>query len=380
MATQIQVLPPDKRLIESTNDVAEYMQRIEAIRKAGLNLLAPAEPGAIKPFHRIHFRLLELDAALVWKGESAQSADLYHSPLFHRDNKNDVSLTSRALKKLLNLAGGNVLEVNRTDDGAERLLRSYGTRIEWTRFDGSRATWYAGRTLDLRDGSEALKGKAPAQIAQARERISELCATMALSRTIRQAFPASDGKMSVQQAARAWVVPCLQLSLDMEDEQQRAVALFLAAAPQLALYGAKGADMTGMLGQLLLPASRRPAEASAALPEGNAPAALAAPQETSETEATREDEEPEDEQAKPSGPLCGCPHGGSGCLAEVNPETAARTMRYIGSVRCRNCYPGESFLFDDQVHPPDVPLEIKKNPEMTPRKLRELLDQRPVAH
>lgn len=281
-----------------------------------VNLITPMQsPDYIPAMHSVSLRAVVLNS-------NADTGDVYHSPAFLKPNER--ALTKIAILKLLQAAGGTVVESRRIDDRRDHYVAEFRVVIEIPGIDGTRRRFESSKGVDYRDGSPQTAAFQPNQLKAARQFVPELAETKALLRAVRGAL-ALKQKYTVDELNRPFVVPALVPDMDMSDpEIKRMVA-------QKAL---------GLTGQLYGPAAGGPAPAQ--IGDG-----LERPEPGQAIEATVLNDEPDDfGDAPPPEPapipaekmpiLCGCACGDQ---KEITEQVAHLTIEKVGAPWCGACWP-----------------------------------------
>jgi hypothetical protein len=236
MATQSTALvKPDETAIErasrglapeSTTDVETFARQIVAL-KDRVNLLTPLQAvGSIPALHEMTWTVVKVNP-------DPQGPDVYFSKIFHEAGQ--VSLSKIALLNLASASGARILPAIRTDDRSDPHFCSMSATVLLYGPDGWRPV-SGSRQLDLRDGSQQIKHLKPGQIAGQRSHIAELCETFAIERALRSAF-SLQGAYTKKELEKPFFIVKLQRRLDMNDPDQKALALELYKSAETALFG-----------------------------------------------------------------------------------------------------------------------------------------------
>lgn len=155
----------------------EFNTQIAQWRKDGFNVLTPAIAlGTIPRDHKIVVSRVSIDP-------NPNNGEVYQNTLFTKQG--EVAISKVGLEKMAQSAGISIDRIERVDSGTVPYLWSYRAYGWWLGFDGSRIDRTKVRTLDLRDGSDALKGFTANQIAQARIHGESVCESKAVNRLYR---------------------------------------------------------------------------------------------------------------------------------------------------------------------------------------------------
>jgi hypothetical protein len=120
-----------------------------------------------------------------------------------------------AIDRLAQCAGISINASRRVDSATVKYLWSYRVQGHWIGFDGNRLDRETNKTLDLRDGSEELKGMTADQIVQARRHGEAICESKANNRLCRQY--GLKQKYTRTELARPFIVLKLQWVPDMSN-------------------------------------------------------------------------------------------------------------------------------------------------------------------
>jgi hypothetical protein len=205
--TKEQGLAP-ARVVEGELVTAEaYNQQVEVWRRDGFNVLTPSVAlSTIPTDHRIVVSRVAINPNPV-------AGEVYQNSLFTKQG--EVAISKVGLEKIAQCAGISIEKIVRTDSQTVPYLWSFQAYGWWIGFDGAKVERVKGRTLDLRDGSDALKGFSANQIAQARVHGEAVCESKAINRVYR-----SYGvKQKYQQAEleRPFIVCKLRYEPDMSN-------------------------------------------------------------------------------------------------------------------------------------------------------------------
>jgi hypothetical protein len=166
------------RVVEGELVTAEaYNTQVAQWRADGFNVLTPSV--ALSTIPRDH-RIVVSRVAL---NPNPAAGEVYQNSLFTKQG--EVALSKVGLEKIAQCAGISIEKVVRVDSGTVPYLWSFQAYGWWIGFDGARIDRVKGRTLDLRDGSDALKGFSANQIAQARVHGEAVCESKAINRVYR---------------------------------------------------------------------------------------------------------------------------------------------------------------------------------------------------
>lgn len=293
-----------------------------------VNLVTPImSPDFIPEMHRVSLRAVVVSS-------QAEVGDVYHSPAFLKPNER--ALTKIAILKLLQAAGGTVVESARIDDRRDHYVAEFRVTVEIPQMDGTRRRFVATKGVDYRDGAPQVVAMQPNQIKAARQFVPELAESKALLRAVRGGL-ALKQKYSVDELAKPFVVPALVFDPDTSDPEIKRMVAAKGLGISDALYGP------------------RPGAAPAAQQIGDG-RERPEPAQDIETTAVTVDDDPDD-FGEPPAPapketfpveanLCTCR---CECQSEVAQEIADRTRKAAGAVRCGTCYPW-SARFDVKKH------------------------------
>lgn len=302
---------------------------------------------SIPDVFQISRRMVLIDPTVP--GINQSGAQVYHSALFHGENKGqptEVSLGKVAILQLLGAAGGSIISSARMDDRSDPLLCEFTVVAAVQDFDGVWRQMPGTKTIDLHDGTPealGLKGGLNA----ARKNIVRLCEAKAMEAAVRALLGLQQKYSVADLRTKPFIIPKLVLNGNHPDVRQHLIKS--AAGPQAALYGAP--TSTG--------------DVVAALPEA-APEKPAPPPATEEpTEDDMPDLPPPEEEAVI---ICGCPCGHG---VEVKTVAATAGMDRLGCVRCARCWPGGK-SYDVEAHKHLGKLGIKKSPDLTAEKAAEM--------
>ena len=329
--------------------VADLVRTFDEL-KANTNLLAPmVSVTEIQAFHQVSVRVLKFNP-------DPFGPDCYHSKVFHKQG--EVSLSKTALLQILAASGGHVLPPTRNDDGSDPHYCSMTQQVVVKDYDGEWRTCPPGtKAMDLRAGSAAIDHLQPKQIKVARHRIVELCESMALERAVRGTW-SIQGSYTNAEMGKPFVVTKLVRAWDLNDPEQKAAAMREAENSTFALFGP-----TTRSTEVVTPPELKPAPVEKPEPE---PARKADPDDLGDEIAL---EAPEPETVEPIVCLCPC-----GDQTEVSEAVAKTGMERHGTVRCKPCYPGTTFVFGAG-HPDELDLKLPNAPGVTVTMLRVALER-----
>jgi len=299
---------------------------------AQANLITPVQHvDYIPPMHRVSLRAVVIDPA---------GADVY-KPKFCEGHERAPGKTM--ILKLLQAAGGTVVESKRTDDGREQYVCEWQVRISVPQLDATRVEYVGSKRVDYRDGSAQVAAFTANQLASGRQFIPELAETKALLRAVRGAL-ALRQKYTVTELSKPFVVPALVPDPDMSDPEVRKMVAAQSLGITDKLYGPERAALPPAAGKVI---DVRPENDNRP-----GPGALPAPDRTvhvtedEDREAIGTDDvDPALFGVPPPAPaknpdipehLCSCPHG---CEKEISEQVARVTLERVGAKRCASCYP-----------------------------------------
>lgn len=208
---------------------------------------AIASPDFIPPLHRVSFRVVALDPTVDERGNGG---DCYRSGLFCQ--KNERALTKIGLLRILDAAGGSLVDTHRTDDRSDPHYCEWTVTIAIPMLDGKVRRFAATKEVDLRDGSDQASSMKPAQLAGSRSHIAALAESKAMNRAIRGGLSLKQ-KYTTGELDKPFVVPALVPHLPMDDPEVRRQVVASMMASQTALYGGGGAAASQPQGPALEP-------------------------------------------------------------------------------------------------------------------------------
>lgn len=317
---------------------------------ANVNLITPMQsPDYIPAMHSVSLRAVVLNT-------SESSGDVYHSPAFLKTHER--ALTKIAILKLLQAAGGTVVESRRTDDRRDHYVAEFRVVIEIPGIDGTRRRFESSKGVDYRDGSPQTAAFTANQLKAARQFVPELAETKALLRAVRGAL-ALKQKYTIEELGKPFVVPALVPDLDMSDPDTKRMVTAKALGITDALYGPKAlSPAVAVLGpELIGDGHERPEPGqtieTTVLSNGDEPDAQAG--DDAEMFGT-----PAPVAAEPPPPewICQCPCGHQ---VPVSKAAADATMQAAECVRCAECYPWHPH-YRFAAHMQFADMEIKKFP------------------
>jgi hypothetical protein len=296
---------------------------------ANVNLITPVQsPDYIPAMHSVSLRAVVIDA-------NESRGDVYKGSFC---GNNERAMTKIAILKLLQAAGGTVVESRRIDDRRDHYVAEFRVVIEIPQMDGTVRRFEATKGVDYRDGSPQVSAFSAAQLKSARQFVPDLAETKALLRAVRGAL-ALKQKYTVDELARPFVVPALVPNVDMSDpEIKRMVA----------------AKALGVSGQLYGPPPTEAAPVTHQIGDGRE---RPEPGQVIETTVLKDEPEIDLGQHNQTGPadsaedfgmppaptqepvailVCECPHG---CQAGLTEEVDRMTRERFKAPRCGKCVP-----------------------------------------
>jgi len=328
---------------------------------AHANLITPVQHvDYIPQMHRVSLRAVVIDPA---------GADVY-KPKFCEAYERAPGKTM--ILKLLQAAGGTVVESHRTDDGREQYVCDWQVRISVPQLDGTRVEYIGSKRVDYRDGSAQVASFTSNQLASARQFLHEMAETKALLRAVRGAL-ALRQKYTLTELAKPFVVPALVPDPDMSDPEVRKMVAAQSLGIADKIYGPgtpKALPEGGKIIDVPRDHDNRP-EPVRSLPPADRVVRMTEDDEREALHGTDDVDEalfgappapppPKDPVAQ-SAPvaLCGC---SCGHQLEVSEAVAQKTRELVGSIRCGECYPWGP-KFDQKAHAELKDLEIAKFPK-----------------
>jgi hypothetical protein len=315
-------------------DIAELNRALALADQLG-NLLSPVSAvDTIPQMHAVSFRYVFLDEGDVYRGQQ-----------FCQENERAPS--RQGLLKLWRTAAGRDVYSKRVDDNDEH-VRTYEVAVALKSIDGREVQTIKQKEVDLRPGSPQVERMTDKQLAHNRQMIGTFAEGKAHNRAVRQAMNLKQ-KYTLQQLERPFIIPVLLPMLDTSDVQIRR----LVAAHALGVVG----ELYGQRERQALPAAQ--------------PETVVVDRRSGEVvdgELLDDDDfEMPPEEPTHQGKPCTCP---CGCTARVETaEALSACEKAIGTVRCKDCYPGKRFDFKRHA---DLALNLKipSRPEMTVETLK----------
>jgi hypothetical protein len=331
-STAVSVLPQSP--IAKIEDLRAHIEKVCKVA----NFVSPfTGMDYIPEMHRVSFRTVVIDPTLrkVGSGDYVNEigTDTYRDKKFCQENER--ALTKTGILKLLRAAGIDVVRSQRTDDRKDALYAEWVVEIEIPELDGRRSRMTATRTIDLRPGSPQREKMTDKQAGQAVQVILENAETKALLRAARAGLQLRQ-KYTIDELSKPFVIPVLVPDLDTSDPEIKRMVAANALGITEKLYGPPkaqapartievgGDEVNVSTGEVIDDDHAADANAAAAAEDlsdfGELPAAPA-----------------------PAEPKCACP---CGCTQVVSTLVAEMTRERGGAVRCRECWPGKSFVME----------------------------------
>jgi hypothetical protein len=214
--------------VGSITEVRNALNRISG----QCNLItAMAAPDFIPPMHRVSFRMVVVDHAVDSRGSGS---DCYRSTLFCKDNER--ALSKIGLLKILEAAGGSLVDTRRTDDRSDPHYCEWSVAIRLPTLDGKTREFRATKEVDYRQGSTQLHGMKDGQIRGARAHIVSHAESKALNRAIRGGLSLKQ-KYTIAELDRPFIVPALVQDLDVSDPEIKRMMVSQMLGARGALYG-----------------------------------------------------------------------------------------------------------------------------------------------
>lgn len=342
--------------------VDEFRRQLVALQDVA-NLVTPViSADYIPDMHAVSLRVVILDSTVIEKGDgnfkTYQGRDVYRDPKFC--SADERCLNKPAIMKLLDAAGATLVWSRRVDDGKSARSVTWEVAIEMLQLDGKRIRRIATKTVDL--GQDKTSSWTPARLAKAMEHQESNAETKALLRAGRSALSLQQ-KYSVADLAKPFVVPTLVPMLDTSDPEIRRMVAMKALSLDNTLYGERPTSRVIDVD----PATVRVTETEMTDHEDEL-----TPTSTPPSSAADFEPPPQPAQAPRAANQndCGCP---CGCLADLPPDQSEASVKAVGSVRCRECFPGRAFSFER--HRNLAKLELKGLPDYTPEDARKRAEQ-----
>lgn len=181
-----------------------------------------------------------LSVRIVKVDPTPKKGDVYQLPT------GQLCLTKVALDRMAAAAGITVLDVSRVDDRTVPHVYGFKARVSIMDPDGLRREGTGTKEVDYRDDGKDAAGKSPGDLRTARKFASELCASKALNRALRQCLAIKSSYTSAE-LSKPYAVA--KLILDSNDADSKAALLANMTNAQAQLYppagrGSAGEDIT----------------------------------------------------------------------------------------------------------------------------------------
>jgi len=204
--TQTQALARQTVIEGEIVDAGGFNTKIAEWQRQGFNVLTPVVTlNSIPRDHRIVVNRIAINP-------DPGAGEVFANPLFCKSG--EVALSKVGLEKVAQCAGISITESVRVDSGTVPHLYSYRVTGRWTGFDGNTIARQANKTLDLRDGSNELKGFQANQIDQTRRHGEAICESKAINRLYRM-YGLRQKYTQRELAERPFIVLKLQWEPDM---------------------------------------------------------------------------------------------------------------------------------------------------------------------
>lgn len=294
---------------EPIAEIGQLRSTYDRVSKQANLIMPVSHCDFIPPMMRVSLRAVIIDP---------DGRDVY-KPKFCKQNERAPGKTM--ILRLLQAAGGDVRESERTDDEREQYVASWRVKIRVPQLDGTSQEFIGSKRVDYRDGSAQISTFTPNQISQARQFIPELAETKALLRAVRGALALSQ-EYTLEELAKPFVVPALVPDLDVSDPEIRRMMARKILQLNESVY--PQAPATGTPTVLLPSGDNRPEPSPPDDPEESLDGLEAPPEPESVAPPTT-----------PEG-ICTCP---CGCQQAISTELSDYTKEKLGTERCRACYP-----------------------------------------
>jgi hypothetical protein len=353
--------------MQPLKQIEDLRVRFEQLRGQA-NVVCPvSQVDSIMPMHQLSLRVVVIDSTLT-DPVNGTGPEVYRGKFCAA---NERALGKVAIEKIDAAAGVQLLQRRRLDDRSD----PYYCEIEVTKalrdYDGMWRQTTKTKAVDLRNGSPDAASMKPSQLAQARSRIQELAESKAGLRASRTLLHLKQ-KYTVEDLAKAFVVPKLVPALDPNDPDQKRALIAMATGGEAQLFGPQPSEASRQLKDVTPSAPALPPppieKGTPPPPVGSVPAALTEDADDTESNDAAGDAGADDFDALPAEPqaprVCTCP---CSCQAELTEETVRITTERAGAPRCRACFPGRAF--DLAKHRGVTSLNLPKMPDATVEKL-----------
>ena len=321
-------MPEKKEEVTPTGPVEKALQRYQPQK---YNVLTPIiSIDRLPEMSRLSVRVVQADT-------NDSAGDCYHSPLFM--GKNERAPTKVLLDKIAAAAGISWVQSRRVDDGSDPHYCMWEAIAELVDFDGTKRRVIRSKSVDLRDGAEAVKKMPSKMLAQQRGQIVELAESKTCNRVIRSALSMKQ-KFTLEELKRPFVIPRLVPDMDMDDPTVKAAVVAQRLGVERQLFGPPAPPVIDAEVEVITPELLSPGE----LPEdserrGSDPAGVPSssfPGDSSDTPTV----------------VCACTEcDDGGCQTDLSdrPDIVAYTIEKYSLALCASCC-AASQTYDKDAH------------------------------
>lgn len=223
MSNGLTVVDVPAQPIADPGQLREVLARIEE----HCNMVLPVEnAGYIPAGYQVSLRSVLL----------VEDRDTYTDRQFCKPG--EAALSKVGIMRILQSAGGSVVETRRTDGRDNPNYWDYSARVNVPGPDGLPRQFVASKEIDLTDGSAlAESAKSPAHLRKMREHGCAMAESKAINRAVRLALSLPQ-KLTRDELHRPFVTLTLVPALDMTDPEVRRMVAAKALGLERLLFGA----------------------------------------------------------------------------------------------------------------------------------------------